>query len=1122
MKILNKKFVLSSMSFAIMCALTGTAVAQQANSNEANEATTDASVERIAVTGSRISRDPNLAAPSPVQSISAEDIRASGEFSITDVINDIPALFSSTTSETSIDSGFSDGANILNLRGMGSNRTLTLVNGRRHVAGVTGSAAVDIGSIPRQLIENVEVLTGGASAVYGSDAVTGVVNFVMRDDYEGLELDVSTGLSNEGDAQQFTISGVYGTNFDNDKGNIAFSVEYQTDDGLQVNERSDGLIIGSARDWTNPALRFQQGQIGANTPNLAEFYNFSNTGLINYGLEIPTEAGFIQDYTDEFGNAPNLTESELALFSQAANAPARAVLPFRTFPFTSGYGYIIPGNPYTFAGFDPATNIDLDGNGTLDCLDSFTGYNSSFGAASFGALGGCWNVSENGTYSPIRDGLVSGNFEGFGGDSFNTVQQQEGYIILPDEKIALNMFGNYDLNDNARVYFEGKYVLQETENESQPTAFWDLLFGAPDNPFLPDFIRPLAQETGGVAITTDPIGIGRARVQQERETIRLVAGINGVFNNGFDYDLSVNYGKFTREARGTENQVIVDRFFSSIDAVTNESGVADCRVNVDPSVPQVSTPFNIPVYDPGYFTFSPGDNSCVPLNIWAGRTGISQEAVDWITSDSLTTTTIDQFVISGSVVGDSSDYFELPYGAISFAVGAEYREESSDFVRDSLSLGIIPEGSPFAAGTLVSDHSENNSLVFRPAIREANQSGEFDVWEVFIEASLPIIDGEFLAEEVTLDLAARFSDYSTVGSNTTWRANLIWSPVSDLRIRYSLSRAVRAPNIGELFAPETGTTFRPTDPCNVSVIEGIANNDATAAAQLQANCEQDFASIGLNPLDENGEYVYTDPLSAAFGGITGGNPDLLEESADTTTIGFVYQSSVLEGFSMTADYWSIEIEDGISAVTSNDIVNGCYTGESLNPEFCQLLGRNTDASSPQFGGFNFIRTTDINFAQIESSGVDFSFKYEVALADGMFTTGLSGSKVNEINFFTNPNNPEEVDEELEETNRPEWAGNLNVGWRNDRFAINLQNQYIGEQLVGFVEIEEFNRGDYDDSVFMDATWLHDINASYIINDSFTIYGGVNNLTEERPFLTEFAYPVSARGRFFFAGVNMTF
>ena len=132
-------------------------------------ATQEEELEEITVTGSRIARDPNLSGALPVQSVDSEQIRLSGEFSVTDVVNDIPALLSSVTSENSVDSGtpvqFSDGANVLNLRGMGAERTLVLVNGRRHVGGLQGTASVDVGSIPIKLVERVEVLTGGASAI---------------------------------------------------------------------------------------------------------------------------------------------------------------------------------------------------------------------------------------------------------------------------------------------------------------------------------------------------------------------------------------------------------------------------------------------------------------------------------------------------------------------------------------------------------------------------------------------------------------------------------------------------------------------------------------------------------------------------------------------------------------------------------------------------------------------------------------------------------------------------------------------------------------------------------------------------------------------------------------------
>ncbi|RDV26856.1 TonB-dependent receptor [Alteromonas aestuariivivens] len=1115
---MKKPLALSVLAGAIAGALASAPVyAQESTIPEESD------VEKVVVTGSRIARDTNLAAPSPVQSVTAEDIQMSGEFSISDVVNDIPALFSSTTAESSIDatSQFSAGANVLDLRGMGENRTLTLVNGRRHVGGLQGSSAVDVGSIPVKLIQSVEVLTGGASAVYGADAVTGVVNFIMKDDYEGFEVDISTGLSSEGDGQQISLSGLMGTNFDNDRGNIALALEFQNDEGVRVSERDNGMIIGSARDWTNPALRFQQGQIDPSTmPNLAEYYDYNTTGYMNFGLPNPGHAGFLRNYIDEFGRAPTLTQAEINLLNSVEGVAPRAVLPYRTFPFTSGYGYILPGNPYTYDGFDAGTNIDLDGNGTPDCLDSFSGYNSSFAPAAFGLLGGCWNVTEDGTYRPIQDGLVAGNFEGFGGDSYNTLQQPEGYLILPNDKLALNLLGHYDLTDSMTLFGELKLVRQSTENESQPTSYWDLLFGAADNPYLPEFIQPLAQETGGVTITIDPIGVGKGRTETERETLRGVIGIEGYFENGWDYELSLNYGKFTLETRGEEDNVVVDRFFSAIDAVIDPAtGDATCRVNLDADAPQITTPFDIPSYEAGYFSFTPGDGSCVPLNIWAGKTGVTQEAIDWIVQDSFYKTELTQTVVSGSVAGDSSDWFEMPYGAVLFAFGAEYRQEESTAVFDNWQLGIIPEGAPYGPGSYVSDHSGNNSLVFQPSIKTSNERGDFDVIEAFVEASIPLIEGEFLAEELTLDLAARFSDYSTIGDTFTWKANVMYAPYEDLRIRYSKSQAVRAPNINELYGPEIGTTYRPTDPCNASVIEGIRGNDPAKADQLEANCVADFASIGLDPY-ENGEYVYSDPLSAAFPGVTGGNPDLQEETADTTTIGFVYQPGFLEGFSVTLDYWNIEIDDAIETVTSNDVVNGCYMGEALNENFCSQFTRNTDSNSPQFGGFNYLRTGSINFASIKTDGYDFSVAYDFEVGKHAFNVKASGSKVEKLDYYTNPNNLEEVNPELGEVNRPELAGNIFFNWSFGDLSVGWQTQYMDEQLVRFVEIEDYERGDYDDSVVMDEFWQHDLNVSYVLNDTVMVYGGVKNVTDEEPFLTNFAYPASPRGRYFFLGMDM--
>ena len=1076
-------------------------------------------LEEITVTGSRIARDPNLSGALPVQSIGSEEIQMSGEFSLADVVNDVPALLSSTTSESSIDSALADGANVLNLRGLGANRTLVLVDGRRHVGGVTGSSSVDVGAIPMRLVERVEVLTGGASAIYGADAVTGVVNFIMKDDFEGFNIDANYGISSEGDAAQTALTATWGTNFAGDRGNIAISVDYRTDEGLTMGDRP-GAQYGTGGDWVNPALRFQIGDIGGSTPLFAQYYNYNNTGLIHYGLPIPDADSFIADYNATFGTTlttGDLSQAELDLITRGATAPQRAVHPEVTFPFTSGYGYVAPGEAFGFGGFDPDTPIDLNNNGTPDCQETFYGYNSVFGAASFGAIGGCWNINEDGSYSVIQDGLVAADFQGFGGTSFDVYRQDYFDFLLPDDKISVNVMGHYDLSDSTSFFAEFKYVTQETDTAADPNSFWDLILGAPDNPFLPEPFATLAQTTGGISLTPDPIGF-RAMRKTERETVRTVIGLEGEFDNSWSYEISANYGRMERNINRT-NQIINDRWFAALDAVTDPvTGQPACRSSVDPLTPPTNTPFQIPSYQSGYWSFTPGDGQCVPLDMWNGIGGITQEAKDFMTTNTWDKLIVDQFVLSAFMTGDTSDFLELPAGPIAFAAGLEYRDESSDATFDPYQLGVIPAGSPFPAGTLLSDHGANSNLIFRPQLSNKNQSGGYDVSDIYLEASIPLLSDMAIAKELTLDLAARLSDYSTIGQTTTWKANLIWAPVDSLAFRGTFSEAVRAPNISELFAPETGTTFRPADPCDVAQINAIAQDNPTLAAQTQANCEAVFASFGLDPTFGTGAYAFVDPLSASFGGVSGGNRLLQEETAETFTVGFVFQPSFVEGLSFTVDYWDILIEDAIEPVSSQNIVDGCYQGPTLNVSFCQLSERNEDPLSAQYGGFNFIRQTTLNFAKVETTGIDFAVKYSFELGAHGFDVTVQGTSVDEINDFENPLDPTVKNPELLEINRPELAGNIFLNWNWGNLQVGWQSQFMDEMLFGGIEVETAETL-YGRSVFQDAFWQHDLSASYLIGDNMMVYGGVKNVTDEQPFITENAFPSSPRGTFFFVGVD---
>ncbi|MEO0423260.1 MAG: TonB-dependent receptor [Pseudomonadota bacterium] len=1096
-----------------LLALTAPALAVSATAVLAQDA---GDIEEVVATGTRLARDPNLEGAQPVTSIDSEAIQLSGEYSLADVVNDVPALLFSVTAEQSADDtqGVTAGGNVLNLRGLGIDRTLTLVNGRRHVGGVQGSSAVDIGSIPAQLVERVEVLTGGASAVYGADAVTGVVNFILKDDFEGFRIDGRFGTSTEIDGQQSTVQAVFGKNFASGRGNVTLSFDYARDEGLQFGDRPNA-VRGTGGDWVNPALRFQQGDISAgSTPNFAQFFNFAETGLTNFGLPIPTADDFIADYTDTFGAAPTLTNAELALIDRAANAPQRAVLPELTFPFTSGYGYVIPGNPFTFDGFDPETAIDLNGNGTPDCLDSFTGYNSVFGAASFGVVGGCWVSDAAGNYSVVQDGQVAGDFQGFGGSSFDVYNQDYFNVVPPDERIAVNLLSHFDISPSASLFFEGKYVTQNLTTPADPNSFWDLLFGAADNPFLPDFIQPIADATGGVATTVDPLAF-QSRNGIDRETIRLVGGVEGELPNGWGYEAAVNYGRYEENIQGT-NRVINDRFFAAIDAVIDPAtGQPACRSSVDAGAPALNTPFQIPAYEEGYFTFTPGDGQCVPLNIWAGATGFTQEALDFVTTDIFTDLVIEQVVVSAVLTGDSGG-FALPGGPIQFAFGAEYRDESSEATFDNFQLGLLPEGSPAGAGTFIGDISDNTSLVFRPQLQVGNETGSYDVTDVFLEASAPLVRDRPGVKDFTVGGAVRYSSYSTIGDTLTYSGNVVYAPVDSFSVRGTYGRAVRAPNVTELFSPVIGTTFRPDDPCDAAQLTALRETNPGLADEVQANCVIDLQSIGLDPF-ENGVYSFSDPLSASFGGVTRGNPDLQEETSDSFTVGFVFQPSFAEGLTLTFDYWDYSIEDAVALPTAQDTVDGCYPGVG-NPTLCSLFTRNDDPNSAQFGGLNSLDLTRVNFAAVETSGFDFSGSYDFAVGRHAFNIRLQGSYVNEIDFFENPADLTQVNPELGEIQRPELSGNIFFNWAFENFQFGWQTQYLGEQLPGGVEVETAESL-YGPDIFRDPVWIHDLSAAWNASESIRVYGGVRNIFDEDPFITQAAFPVSPRGRFVFLGLD---
>jgi iron complex outermembrane receptor protein len=221
---------------------------------------------------------------------------------------------------------------------------------------------------------------------------------------------------------------------------------------------------------------------------------------------------------------------------------------------------------------------------------------------------------------------------------------------------------------------------------------------------------------------------------------------------------------------------------------------------------------------------------------------------------------------------------------------------------------------------------------------------------------------------------------------------------------------------------------------------------------------------------------------------------------------------------LTVDYWDISIADAIQAVSSQNIVDGCYIGPSLNPNFCALSDREDDPLDQQYGGFRFLQQSTLNFAAVETNGFDFTAKYGFELGAHGFDITVQGTSVDEINNFENPLDPSFANPELMELNRPEFAGNVFLNWTFGDLLVGWQSQYLGEMLFSGVESETYMTL-YGPIVLNEEFWQHDLSASYLVNDQLMVYGGIKNVTDEQPFITENAFPASPRGTFFFIGLD---
>lgn len=970
-------------------------------------------VGELVITGSRL-RLPDYVVPVPVQSVGEQMIQRSGETAIADILTEIPALTASITDQLGAEfaTPYYVGINLLDLRNLGTDRTLVLVNGRRHVAGIPGSAAVDVNTIPTDLIERVDVTTGGSSAVYGADAVSGVVNFILKRDFEGLETRTQYGWSEDGGGENFFQSVIWGRNFGEGRLNLTLAAEYY--------DRKD--VKFSDRRYTTSGIR----------------------------RTLVTNPSDVNQNTNRFIDNPDIYDNILS---------------------------------------NDLRYIDTSPEGSIITADDFA-------------------YRWLGDGRPFITGQLTGSFIMIGG-SGSLLDLYNDDLLPGDRRINTNLLGTFNFNDRHRAFAELKYVTSDSEFTGQPHYDYGL-FVPIDNPYIPAVARNdfLAEEANGTDIATafglprgvlvarDNFDFGPTVWELGRETFRGVLGFEGEITPAISYEASVTYGKSEQDQKGN-NIRINERFFAATDVTLDGQGRAVCRSNLDPNDIPIGDVFAQFPFDPATWgsTFTPGPNSgCQPLNIFG--TGLNtQEALDWVHTDLHDLSTIEQTVFNAFVKGDTGDWFTIPWGdAPTFVFGAEHRKEESKYIPSDLETLADQTGYPI-------------SYIGAGAIT----IGEFDVTEVFTEIGVPLLRDKPFAQDLTFVGAYRWSDYSVSGETETWNLGFSWRPVSDIMFRGGLAKAVRAPNISDLFLGRSQTFETIVDPCSNENL-----GDGENPALRQQNC---LGAFGPPP-------GYFDTSSEATAGFVFGNPNLVPETADTTTLGVVWTPAKIPGLSFSLDWYDIEIEKAIQVYEGQDIVDFCFDLPQPNP-YCDLISRQgpADPFPGRLDGFNQIPN---NIAIFATSGVDFTARYRLDPRDvfgierdiGVFSFSLIGSKLQKLTFYQTPEADPDYDDG--DFQNPDWQGTLDVTWEKDRWMVNYGLSYQSKTRRVSATTRQ-NEPDYSNPAYWDYPEReeHDVQVSYKAGneEQYEFYGGVNNIFDQKPVFQDFYYPVSPLGRFMYVGLR---
>lgn len=1077
---------------------------------QANKTTTSPADTNIVITGSRI-RTPNLQSAVPVTSVQGEQFFQQGQTDIGDALNDLPQLRSTFAQQNpGLGIGIA-GLNLLDLRGLAPKRTLVLVNGRRHVGSdILSSASVtDVNTISEDLLDRVDIVTGANSAVYGSDAIAGVVNFILKRDYDGLQLRAQGSESAAGFGTKYFLSAMWGKNFAGGKGNITLQGEYAHDQRVFASDipwdrEVDGFVVSDVDGGLAPS---QHGSDGF--PDRVFVHDIRSSTISRFGLVPITEQ-------------PSIAACGTGLGPTNGGPSTVGGTPFNcTFIFNAD-GSLVPetGNR---VGTGPNPNI-LGGNGptgreaqTVSIFPENKRLNL--------------NLLAHYTVSPAFEPFVEGTFV-----RLNSTGNNAGPIF--DQGT-----GTFDFRERFRL--DNPFL---TSAEEATIASAILASGC--NPSLTntcntavDTSTQHGQGTGGRLSANDIalinsgayrfitaknfLDIGLRDENFKRDTYRAVAGIRGNFNTDWNYEISANYGEFDQTDH-TTGFIDRQRLMLSLDAGKNPStGQIQCRSQFDPaSAVAYANPASAAVAAAQAAKLAADIAACVPYNPFGAGGASNAAAISYFSTNEHKSAKMTQLDFLGFVNGDLSQLFELPGGPVSFDIGAEYRKETARYTED-----------PFvnqAGGGLTNDVDVGNFVPPHP----------FHVAEAFGEVRIPVLKDIPFFQDLELRGAARYSRY-TKPINGVWTYNFgaEWAPIRDIRFRGNFGRSVRAPNLSETGFPVV-PNFSPTfqDPCSANQISNNPTRTTACTSQLGA----------LLPNIRNGAY--------SLGILSGSNPNLVPEVSYSLTLGTVLQPRFLPGFSLTVDYYNIKVKGVIASISAQTIVNNCYDLPAGNI-FCGLFQREPSGqtgANGETGGnvvFNSVLQAPLNFAKRIARGIDFNAGYRTHLAPKItLDMNLIWTHVLKRSNFELATNPSFENQILGELGDPKDEGRLDASLKVGQVTFGYNLHYISHMFINLAEDQISlptacttpgnpdtcppNNADFATPTMFPAVTYHGLRFQWDTGPAFRaknlqIYFGVDNLFDRHPplgLLATGAGPggngsaaiYDVFGRRFFGGIKANF